>query len=376
MTTEKMIDVAEDFHCPNQSESYHEAYRAWRRRPDNPFAYTYTKHPKETAFSENPSVLQPSRAMVEKSVLQRISMLIAAAMLLYYVAENLLDKLLITVLNAVGFRIDFVFLEYTMFGDEQAVFIVVSIVSLLKYGLPAAFLFWKLRMPVKVTLPMKVQHPSQLLSGMALTMLLSAGLGTFLVSRSSELKKYEMLLDSVDSSDMLLFLYEILTIFVLPIVIELFLHGVMFQVLRQFGDAFAIGITTALAMMLMHTPSDILRVGIITLTISYCMVQTGSFSSAIVLHIVHEIYMFALYYLEAAELVPSLLWWLVILLPCVIGAIALIHHAVVKPKHALQGEQSTSIGWKDKAAIFFSVKPMLMMMVLSVLTIVVVVTIV
>ncbi len=374
--TEKMIDVAEEFHCPHQADSYHEAYRAWRRLPDNPYAYAYTKHPKEAAFSENPSVLPPSRAMVEKTVLQRISMLIASAMLLYYAAENILDKLLIAVLNAAGFRIDFVFLEYTMFGDEQAGFLVVSIISFLKYGLPAVFLLWKLRMPAKVALPMKVRQPSQLLAGMALTMLLSAGLGTFLVPRSSELKKYEMLLDSVSSSDSFLFLYEVLTIFLLPIVIELFLHGVMFQVLRQFGDAFAIGITTAVSMMLMHTPSDILRVGIITLTISYYMVQTGSFSSAVVLHIIHEIYMFALYYLEAAELMPSLLWWLVILLPCVMGVVVLLHRAVAKPHHDSHGVQSTCIDWTDRTAIFFSVKPMLLMMVLSILTIVVVVTIV
>ncbi len=365
--TEKMIDVAEDYHCPNQSASYHEAYKKWRRKPDNKYAYVFSKHPKETAFSENPTIQQPSQSKTEQNVIGRIANLIGFALLLFYAAENLFDKLLIEILNLMHYRIDFVYLEYSVSGDEMAVFIVTAVISFLKHLLPMIFLMRMLRMPLKVRIPLRIHQPHQLLAGMALIMLLSAGLGTFLVPDSTELKKYQMLLDSIDSADHMIFTYEMFLIFVLPLVIEMLLHGSMFQVLRQFGDTFAIGTVTVISMLMMHTPSDMLRVGLITLMISYYMVQTGSFLTALLLHIIHEIYMFALYFIETQGNTYTLLWWTVLLLPCVIGAAALAYGKIAKLHTAAALERRTVLEWQDKVAAFFSAKLMLTATILALL---------
>ncbi len=373
--TEKMIDVAEDFRCENQSDTYHEAFKAWRRRPGNRYAYLFSKHPKEAEFSENPTIQQPSRSKTEFTALTRLANLIGAALLVFCLTENLLDKVLIAILQLLGYRVDYVYLEYTIAGDERAVFVINAVIGLLKYLLPLLVLLRALKMPARAGMPMTIRHPQRLLAGMALIMLLSAGLGTFLVPDSTELKKYQLLLESIDTADYTLLTYEIFLIFVLPVVSELFLHGGIFQALRQFGDSFAIGTITVVSMLLMHTPSDMLRVGLVTLIISYYMVQTGSVLTALLLHIIHEIYMFALYFLETQGTPYTLLWWTVLLLPCVIGAVALVQWIMKKPNPDGSQEKRTVLEWSDKAAAFFSAKVMLtatiaallLMMVVSVM---------
>ncbi len=372
-TTEKMIDVVEDFQCPNQSEAYCDAYRKWRRRPDNPYAYTFTKHPKETTFSENPAIVQHSQANAEQMTLRNLGNLIGIALLLYFFIENVLDKLIIWVLNILDVRINFVLLEFSMAGEEAAVFSIMTTIGFLKYLLPALVVLLTLRLPRNVGFPVRLRHPDELLMGLALTMLLSAGLGAFFVFQSTDLNKYQILLDSISSSDYWLFLYEIVTIFLLPIIIALLLHGSLFQVLRQFGDGFAVGTVTVIAMLLMHTPSDILRIGIITLTISYYLLQTGSFLTAVILHIVHEIYMFSLYYLETFEMTYSLQWWIVVLLPCAIGVLAVLHKLIAgTQKTPVMHGTATSLKWPDKAAVLFSAKPLLLMMIFGILMTVVI----
>ena len=99
---------------------------------------------------------------------------------------------------------------------------------------------------------------------------------------------------------------------------ELFLHGCMFQALRQFGDDFAVISTSILAAALTHNLPDAFRIGLVHLLISCYLIYTGSFCSAAILRMIHEIYMFALFYIESSNSAPSVQWWIMMLIPCVI----------------------------------------------------------
>ena len=48
-----IIDVVEEFRCPYQTERYQAAYREWRRKKSNRYAFRFTRNTKESAFSEN-----------------------------------------------------------------------------------------------------------------------------------------------------------------------------------------------------------------------------------------------------------------------------------------------------------------------------------
>ena len=373
MQQERVIDVVEEFSSPDQTEGYQEAFRKWRRRKKNPYAYRFTKDPRETAFSEHQAAVNDSSAQAEQTVLHRIGLLTAYALLAYLLIENALDKLLVLILNGYGIHVEIVYWgQSRLYGEERAVFWVATLVSLLKYLIPAAGILLTLRMPHKVSMPLPILRPRQLLYGGTLMMLLSVGLGMFCVSRSGELEKYRLISGAVDSNTGHLIQYMLFTIFVPPLVTELLLHGALFQVIRQFGDAFAIGTTTVLATLMMHNIPDAVRIGIVTLTISYFQIRTGSFATAVLLHIIHEICMFAVYYADTFSGTYSLEWWITILAPCLVSVITgislLLHKHRQKP--AARSSPTYLSSW-EKATAFFTSMPMAAFIIACVLMLVI-----
>lgn len=355
-----MIDVVEDFVYPNQSEAYRSAFQKWRRKPHNRYAFTFTKDSKEATFSENKAILRETPSAVEQKILRQLGYLIGCVLLLYLVLENVLDKLIVFVMNRMGMDIEMLFLGSYLYGDEKYVFFVTTVVNILKYLLPALVLQLVLRLPLRVSMPTKVRRPKELLLGVCLTMLLSTGLGVFCVSRSAELEKYRLIASAVDDKNQPIVFYMLLTIFVFPLIAELLLHSSMFQVLRQFGDHFAITAVTVIAALLGHNLQDTVRMGIMTLVFSVFVIRTGSFWTACFLHIVHEIYMFALYYIESVGGIYSLLWWVTVLLPCLVSLLVGIFLILRHYKSAAATHNNhTYLRWYDKLSAFFSAMPML-----------------
>ncbi|MBR7084910.1 MAG: hypothetical protein IKI37_07020 [Oscillospiraceae bacterium] len=367
---QKVIDVVEDFSCPYQTPAYGEAYRSWRRRKQNPYAFRFTKNPKETAFSESQTAVGMPPAQAEQSVLNRLGRLVGYALICYLVTENILDKLLVILMQFLHLHIELVFSgESRLYGDQQLVFWLAFGIQFLKYFIPALILQFVLKMPLQVSVPLKMRKPQKLISGIALMMMMSAGLGLLSIPMSSELEKYRLI---TGADDYRMILYILMTIFILPIITELLLHGCMFQAMRQFGDIFAITVTTILAAALTHNLFDAVRIGLVHLTISYYLIHTGSFWSAVCLRVVHEIYMFVLFYLETMDNIGSKEWWIVILIPCVICAGTGIYILLNKKKqHVKPVQNMTYLNLTEKLEAFFTAMPMVSFLICSVLLLVI-----
>ena len=368
-----MIDVVEEFRCPYQTERYRAAYREWRRKKNNRYAFRFTKNPKESAFSENQAIVNQTPAQAEQTVLGRIGSLIGWALMLFLLMENLFDKLIVLLLEKGGIRIEVVYLGNSrFFGDEQAVFVLMALVNLLKYLVPTLVLSIALRIPAKVAVPFKMLYPKKMLSGMALIMFLSVGMGMFCVPKSAELEKYRAISDTSGLDTKKLVYYVLFMVLIIPIVAELLLHGCMFQVLRQFGDSFAIGTVAVLSALMTHNLQDGIRIGLVTVTISYFVVRSGSFMTAVFLRIVHEIYMFALSYIEFSGGIYSLQWWLAVLLPCVVGTTTGIYLLITrKLKRDVITWNYTYLNTWEQATAFFTAMPMVIYVISCVLLLVI-----
>lgn len=360
-TDDKIIDVVEAFSCPHQTEGYMKQYRDWRYNQNNRFAFRFTKNPKESAFSENQAVVNGTPEHAEQSALQRFGILYGSLLLTVLVIENVLDKLLVGLLGARGFHIELMFWgESRLYGDEQVVFIVTVLIGLLKYIIPAIVALLLLRLPLRVSFPVRIAQPLHLLMGMMLVMMMSMAMGMFLVSRSSEMDKYRMIDYAITSADHRLILYIMFTVFITPLAFELLIHGCLFQVMRQFGDIFTILSTTLLAALMTHNIQDAVRIGLLTLTISYFMIETGSFLTAVILHVVHEIYMFVLFSIETFGSIYSWQWWVLILMPCALGLIAMLYFGIRRLKKPSAPQFVTSyLSMWDKCSVFFVSLPMM-----------------
>lgn len=370
---QKVIDVVEDFSCPYQTPAYREAFRSWRKKKQNPYAFRFTKNPKEASFSESQSAIGLSPAQTEQNILNRIGKLIGCAMICYLVAENILDKALVMLMHFLHLHVELVFFgESRLYGDERIVFWVTFSVQFIKYLIPALLLHFVLRLPAQVSLPVKVHQPARLVLGIGGMMLLSTGTGIFQTPLSADMEKYRIISGTEQSEVFRIILYLLMTIFVLPMITELFLHGCMFQTLRQFGDTFAVAATTVLAAAMTHNVPDAVRLGLVHLLISYCVIYTGSFLSAVVLRMVHEIYMFVLFYLESSSAPGSSEWLMLVLIPCIICICASV--CLFLKQNKLKDKQfsnTTYLNLREKSEAFFTAMPMVAFLICSVLLLII-----
>ncbi len=371
---DRMIDVVEAFDCPCQTRTYVDAYRAWRRRKKNRYAFAFTKHPKEASFAENRAVVNDSPTQAEKSALYRVSMLIGCVLIGYLVLENVFDKLLVAVLGSFGYHIELLYWgESRLYGDESVVFLVTVLVSVVKYLVPAALLMAILRLPLPVVLPAKFVHKSPVLYGVALTMIVSDVFGMLIADYSSEMNKYRLISDAVSINDHRIIQYILFSVFGLPFLAELLLHGAMFQLLRQFGDSFAVLCCSLTAALLTHNVLDAVRMGLMYLLISRFMLQSGSFLTALLLRFIHEIYMFGLYYISTFGQAYSLQWWITTLLPVGIGLIAGCIYLTKrrKPRPELRREGNTYLNLYDRFSTWLSAFPTTAFVITSMILLVV-----
>lgn len=370
---QKVIDVVEDFSFPYQTSDYQEAFRIWRRKKKNPYAFRFTKNPNESAFSESQAISVKSPSQVEQVVLNKMGYLVGYVLICYLVIENVIDKIAVFIMHSLHLQIEMIFLgESRLYGDENLIFWLSFLTSFLKYLIPALIMQLVLKLPSRVSLPMHIRKPSQLIGGIALAMLLSIGLGMFGVPRSAELEKYRLISSAVGNDDHRIILYILVAIFVLPLIAELLVHGCMFQAMRQFGDMFSVITTAVLAIGLTHNIWDALRVGLVHLTISYYLIKTGSFWSAVLIRIVHEIYMFALFCMETYDTVYSLEWWLMLLVPCVLGgAVCISMFLKRKQLNEPVSENMTYLNMQEKLTAFFTTMPMVAFLICCVLLMVV-----
>lgn len=369
-----LLDVVEDVSFPWQSPDYQEAFRLWRRQKKNPYGFQFTKNMSESEFSESQSGTARSPSQVEQDVLRRIGWLAGYAMICYLVIENIFDKIAVLIMHAMHLDIEMVFFgESRLYGDEHLIFWLSFLTNFLKYLIPACIVQSVMKLPLSVSVPGQIRKSSQLIGGIALAMLLSIGLGMLGVSRSAELEKYRLISEAVGSEDRRIIGYILATIFILPLVSEFLLHGCLFQALRQFGDMFAMTATAVLVIALTHNIWDAIRIGLVHLTISYYMIRTGSFWSAVCIRIVHEIYMFALFCMETYNVLYSIEWWLMLLVPCVLGIAVWVSMLWDRKKstHATIPENRTYLNLHEKLTAFLTAMPMTGFLICCVLLMVV-----
>ncbi|MCR5718549.1 MAG: CPBP family intramembrane metalloprotease [Oscillospiraceae bacterium] len=368
-TDEKLLDVAEEFTALNQTDSYQTAYRHWRKREKNPYAFSFIKNPKESAFSENQAVVSSTPAQAEQSALRNLGILFGTAFLCYLLIENLLDKILVQAARMIGVQIETMYWGEThYYGDDLTVFLFSAALQILKLLIPILMIGLALQMPIWIAVPLPVKHTRQMLNSISLMMLLSVGLGSSMTSRSSELEKYRIISDAVGADDHWLILYIVFTVFIVPLFWELLFHGAMFQSLRQFGDTFAVIAVTSMATLLTHNLQDAVRLGLVTLSISFFMVRTGSFLTAVILRIIHEIYMFALFQIENYEMLFTLRWWIVILFPCLIGLLTIIVLTISeKGNEENVNPNKDYLSLADQFMIFSTTLPMLVTIIVCIL---------
>lgn len=297
------ISVIDDFDYSTQSESYNRDFIKWRRKKNNLFAYSYEVNTNESVYVDGRGFIVKSAVDAESEVLVRTFYILGLALIAYVVLDTLFRKVLIMALSYFGIDIHTSFFSDSLYGGSKEIVTVLMIVTLLKVLIPAAYLQKRFDLPRNVELMRSMHDPAGLVGAIAATFILcvATSLPNAYSSEPTEIYTYFSNLNTdVEIWGQFEYLaYTLFDIIILSIISEIFFRGAMFAVMRQFGDLFAVIMTSVTSAMLTMDLREAPTMFCISLIASIGMLYSGSIFTAIAVNIVFKMYQLGLMVIQA-----------------------------------------------------------------------------
>ena len=301
-TEKNVIDIVGDFDYSTQNNLYNDKFIRWRKRSGNPFSFRFEMNKKETVYVDGRGFLSSSPTVAELDTLSRIFYVIGIACLIWVCIENIIGRFAISGLGMLGFNIHNNFFSTMIYGGSSEIVSMILIIGCLKILIPTAFLHRRFQLPGGVEFMASMNDPGGMISAIAASFIVctAVSLPSAYSNETREILHYFKNLNADvelwDQTDFVL--YIVFDLIILPFLSELFFRGAMFAVLRQFGDAFAIIMTSLTAAMLTQDLREFPIIFIISIVASYGMLRSGTIFTAVAVRIIEKMYMLTLFMLE------------------------------------------------------------------------------
>ncbi len=304
-TETDVIDVAGEFDYSTQSDSYNACFSEWRKNRKNPYAYNFTLHKKESVYIEGKGFVSDSPAEAEAKTMSRLLSLIGITMLIIVIIENVFSKLFVAVLDIIGINVHNTFFNSVIYGGCREVAMVLVVITALKLLIPMIIVHIKLKMPLKCSVPLTTKNSLELIAAIAAAFIASAVLGIPYVFAEGNTEVYEFFRSynadiSVWGQNEFL-VYSFFDVIIVPILFEILFRGAMFTALRQFGDIYAVIISSVVSGLVMQSFTAALGTLVISVIASIGMLRSGSILTPIAVRVIYKMYIFTVSVLRMNE---------------------------------------------------------------------------
>lgn len=298
----EIIDVVDEFDYSTQQDSYNKRFKEWRRNQNNPYAYNFVLDKREQVFVDGQGFVDESAAESENAVLGRILREIGIALLAAILIETVLFNICIMVLDVLGFDIHSTFFNFVVYGGKTEVVITLMAFSFLKLAVPIGMIQFRFKVPAKLEYPHSLSDSGELAAAIAAAMVVSvvSGIPAAYSEGTKEIynffKTYAADMSVWGQEEFLI--YTIFDVIAVSVLSELLFRGGMFTALRQFGDYYAIFITSVLAGLLTQNFRTMLCTILISVVSSIGMLRSGTIFTAIAVRITYKLYLLTLAVIE------------------------------------------------------------------------------
>ncbi len=297
-----VIDVVKEFDYSTQQETYNKKFVKWRNQKDNPYAYNFTENKKEMVFVEGHGFLNSSAAEAEERTLKNIFYVIGIAMLGIFTIANVLQKLFIQLLSLIGLNVHTTFFNSVIYGGRTEVATVLIFSILVKLLAPAIFVHSKFKIPMRVGYPCVIGDGVELILAISITLVVSVvmSIPSTYVQATHEIysffKAYSSDVSLWDQEEFII--YTVFDVIVLSVLTEILFRGEMFAVLRQFGDLFAIVVTSVLSGFITQDFNVMLGSILISIVSSIGLLRSNTIFTAIAVRVTYRMYLLSLTLVE------------------------------------------------------------------------------
>lgn len=270
-------------------KKYSESYRKWRHENKGRYGFFYSDKKNEFIYENGRGFIKDIPEFAEVSALGNVNSVISRILTIYMLFMTFVNYVFPGFLaNFFGVNIGINYTTQQLFGDEASIIVYQYITEIFGRLIPLFMLAFVTKMPFRIMFPTKISNVPLFKSSVPAALLVAA-VGSVMMY------PYKIVLSFINADTDLNLLVtdntavQIMSIalraFLIPILSELIVHGCFFQLLRQFGDGYAVAVTS---LILALNSADI-RVFpfymIIGVAMGYFTLRTGSVITAITMRI-------------------------------------------------------------------------------------------
>ena len=285
--SEYMVDIASDRVYNNQMDEYRDAFTRWRNDRSNRLGYRFVHDTREhiyvdgSGFADKQAVIAETRSL--HSCLQFLGILMLSGFLL--------EQISFAVMKMMGYT--YVHINRTYYSLRSMSVVVSSeqmyfycITKILILILPIVIITRVVKLPLQVTLPKAKINRELVLYTFAVGLMLFVCFRFFDYTLTYLLRMvhldvtfYTYIQTDTERAQICYFFCDLI---IAPILTELLFRGCILQLFRQFGDNYAIFISSLAAALCYHDISKMLFVFSLGIALGVFTVRNGSLFPAVV----------------------------------------------------------------------------------------------
>lgn len=311
-----------------QNAEYNESYRNWRIEHKSDVGFYISGNQEELTWRDGEGFLSDSPLAQERGALEQTASVMGKTLIIYALM-SILSQWIFAEMRIGDGTVGMVRGGYFE-GSETPALILTYIVNISKRIMPLFYLLHKVKMPLRIMLPVKVVNKPMFIAAVPMAMFVFAiitlftGVEEYFVSMlGRDMKNYVW----IPRGSVHMALSVMLYVFITPVMSEIVHRGLFLQTLRQFGDGCALIFTSIMAAITSPGAYAWIYTFAYSFIIGFFAMRTGSILTAIVMRVILSGSSFLLTYIRQSGIAGSQYMNIVLLLLAVyliIGGVGVI----------------------------------------------------
>jgi len=273
----------------HQDKSYNESYKKWRKQNKDTIGFYYVDSPNELTYQDGVGFIKNYPEAAETKALSQLNHYIGISLLIIVIIDILEKYAIPVVLNKLGVDITLDIADLCLYGNPWIIIALSAGSALLKVIYPVFTCLKTLKAPINLLYPVKITNKPMFRISVPVILMfcgLSVMAGYFLNMLQDFLHidtfiKIKFIVDNNVAS----VVYLIVIIIIIPTLSELGARCLLTQLLRQFGDGYAIIMTSLFSALVTYLLSHMIYVFTMSLILCYFMMRTGSVLTSVIMRV-------------------------------------------------------------------------------------------
>lgn len=282
-----------------QDKAYNESYRQWRKKNKNAAVFYFDENPGQLTYREGFGFIDNSAEAHQARALKQALFILGAVLLARSFFDIFTVYFLPGILQKLGADISYDLFTNKLYGSELLIITETFLADAVSVILPVIFIAAYFKLPVGVMAPMKITNKPMFGAAVPFAVLISGVSCSMLAIFSSVYRvSVNSVLPAIPRSPGLL-AYLILThVVIVPVVSEFCSGGAVLQFMRQFGDDFALVVTSFITAAFSYDIMQFLFYFTVAISIRYFTIRTGSLLTGMIMRLTVSVYSFILYFIS------------------------------------------------------------------------------